>query len=731
MIKEKYIPAISITFIAIASIIVIALLMFGNTDGVSVEASQPEYMTKLFDKDKVSEINIIIDEDKWQEFLDNAMDEEYYICDISINGELFKNVGIRAKGNSSLSMVAGSGSDRYSFKINFGKYVDGQSYYGLDKLALNNNISDATYMKEYLSYEMFSEMGVPTPGYAYSNVKVNGEGWGLYLAVEVMEESFIERYYGSVKGNLYKPESMELGGGKGLDNEGDRGNRINSDFGNMQGRFPNNMQVQTPSNTQEPSTDDSQNNMDMNPPSDAKELLSEMEQTNIKMEPTSSDQGFSAEDRSKDMPMQPPSGVKGFSAYNEQAQLPEVEENKSQEQENNQSQPNGNIPPIPQGDNRGRMPNMFGGGMGRNSNSGTNLVYTDDNISSYSGIFDNAIFEYTTDQDKKNLINIIKNLNKGTDLEKYIDVDEILRYFAVNTFLVNLDSYAGSLKHNYYLYELDNKIQIFPWDLNLSFAGHEMTDGSKAMNFPIDVPVSDTMENSPLISKLLEVDSYKELYHQYLKKQVNEYINSGKYEATISKVNDLIADYVKNDATAFYTYEQYEKSLPMLLQFGKDRADSIIAQLNGQQPTTTYGTLTTTVDLSALGSSGRGIGNRGEARRQAENQGDNGFRDLMANTNNAMGFRSRDNMRQNMDNSNNTDNTKNTDNTNNRDSTKNIDRNFKPNSPDFKGTPSVQNSDIVKTSLLPVVVSILTLVLAYIFVAKFKRRRYRSKDFLK
>ena len=48
---------------------------------------------------------------------------------------------------------------------------------------------------------------------------INGVDWGLYLAVEVMEESFIERYFGSAEGNLYKPESTNLAKG------GDKGNK--------------------------------------------------------------------------------------------------------------------------------------------------------------------------------------------------------------------------------------------------------------------------------------------------------------------------------------------------------------------------------------------------------------------------------------------------------------------------------------------------------------------------
>lgn len=126
------------------------------------------------------------------------------------------------------------------------------------------------------------------------------------------------------------------------------------------------------------------------------------------------------------------------------------------------------------------------------------------------------------------------------------------------------------------------------------------------------------MENSPLISKLLEKEEYKKIYHQYLEELVVNYVKSGKYKASISKVNELIKEYIKNDSTAFFTYEQYENSLPVLLQFGKDRAESIIAQLNGQQSSTTYGNITTNIDLSALGTMGRGFGGNMPAMNQGE-----------------------------------------------------------------------------------------------------------------
>lgn len=70
-------------------------------------------------------------------------------------------------------------------------------------------------MKDYLAYQMMNEFSVNTPLCSYVYITVNGEDWGLYLAVEGVEEGFLERNYGNNYGELYKPDSMSFGGGKG------------------------------------------------------------------------------------------------------------------------------------------------------------------------------------------------------------------------------------------------------------------------------------------------------------------------------------------------------------------------------------------------------------------------------------------------------------------------------------------------------------------------------------
>lgn len=135
--------------------------------------------------------------------LANAAAEEYYQCDVEIGGTTFYRVAIRPKGNTSLTSIANDPTtDRYSFKLEFDHYVDGQTCFGLDKLILNNNYADATNMKEALIYDMYQYLGADASLYNYAKLSVNGEYWGVYLALEAVEDSFLLRNYGVQDGEI-------------------------------------------------------------------------------------------------------------------------------------------------------------------------------------------------------------------------------------------------------------------------------------------------------------------------------------------------------------------------------------------------------------------------------------------------------------------------------------------------------------------------------------------------
>ncbi|MCB5385457.1 CotH kinase family protein [Blautia glucerasea] len=541
MVTNKYITKIISALMAFAVILCLVASAFSKQlqSVYGNNAVTMEYESKLFDTDQIMDIDILMDEDDWNDMLENALSEEYYSCDVVVNGKTFYSVGIRPKGNTSLSSIASDpDTDRYSFKLEFDHYIEGQTCYGLDKLILNNNYADATNMKEAIVYDMYQYLGVDASLYNYAKICVNGDYWGVYLALEAVEDSFMLRNYGTEDGNLYKPESMGVGGGEDeKDGEGGPGGEAPE-----MGEFPG----------------------------------EEMPQ----------------------MGGDPQGG-----------EMPQMG--------------NGNMPEDFQPPENGKMPENADfsdhemGAMG--GSGGADLNYTDDDLDSYSTIWDGEVTD-SGKKDHKRVVEALKNISEGTDLETYMDVDNILKYMAVHTFVVNDDSLSGTMAHNYYLYEYNGQLNILPWDYNLSFGGMSMGGGmggqssgaTSVINDVIDTPFSITN----FFDALLEDEEYLAKYHEYLNELVEKYVNGGEFQKTYERIRSQIDDLVSDDPTAFYSYEEYDAAAQMLLEVVSLRAESVSGQLDGTIPSTDDGQQEDSsslidgsdIDLSVMGTMSGGGG---------------------------------------------------------------------------------------------------------------------------
>lgn len=467
MSTHKYIDKICCAVVIVA-LIITALFMNAEFFGVTESAKTKEYESRLFDTSTVHTIDIVMDD--WDEFVENCADEEYVNCSVVIDNETYNNVAIRAKGNTSLTQVESYGNNRYSFKLKFDHYDSTKNYYGLDKLSLNNIIQDNTYMKEYLTYQMMHSIDADAPLCSYVNITVNGENWGLYLALESVEDSYLERNYGSDYGELYKPESMSEGGGQGAGGEG---------------------------------SDD------------------------------------------------------------------------------------------------------------------VKLVYSDDEYDSYANIFDNAKTDIT-DTDKDRLIEALKQLNSGENIEDVVDLESVIKYFVVHNFVCNFDSYTGTMIHNYYLYEEDGKLSMIPWDYNLAFGGfQDVKDANTLVNYPIDTPVSgETVDSRPMLAWIFSNEEYTELYHEYFAEFISTYFDSGEFSETIDSVESMISSFVEEDSTKFCTYEEFQTGVETLKEFCSLRAESVSGQLDGTIASTSEGQSqdssslvdASNINVSDMGSMGNGNG---------------------------------------------------------------------------------------------------------------------------
>ncbi len=164
-----------------------------------------DYQT-FFEEGVVHSVNITVSKDDWTDILANPEDEIYHEATLTVDGVTADKIGLRTKGNSSLKSVASSESERYSFKIKLDEYVEDQTLLGLDEFVINNMFSDASYMREYLSYKIMGEAGLEVPLSSFVEVTINGELYGVYLMVEAIEDSYLNRAFGENEGNLYKQE---------------------------------------------------------------------------------------------------------------------------------------------------------------------------------------------------------------------------------------------------------------------------------------------------------------------------------------------------------------------------------------------------------------------------------------------------------------------------------------------------------------------------------------------
>ena len=471
------------------------------------------------------------------------------------------------------------GNNRYSFKIEFDHYDSTNTYYGLDKLCLNNIIQDNTYMKDYLTYQMMNKMGVASPLCSYVYITVNNEDWGLYLAVEGVEESFLQRNYGKDYGELYKPDSQSMGGGRGNGKDFDANNSPNGSESESTGKSSNlQTLLQSPYGAKVDSDSDAGNQMTES----TQNSNIQRSQASDRMTPPGKNGGNNSSTDSENS-----FGQRGMPGG---MTPPTNSQNASESEKSVQS----NSDPAETPD--GQKPDGIGGSNMISGNDDVLLKYIDDEADSYSNIFNNAKTDIS-DNDKERLINALKKLSNGEDLENTIDIDKVIRYFVVHNFVLNFDSYTGSMIHNYYLYEKDGQMQMIPWDYNLAFGGFESAgSATNLVNYPIDSPVSGgNTEDRPMIAWIFENEEYTSIYHKYFAEFISEYFDNGYFEDMIDNVASMISPYVEKDPTKFCTYDEFETGVSTLKKFCLLRAESISGQLDG-----TIGSTADTQDSSTL-----------------------------------------------------------------------------------------------------------------------------------
>ncbi len=175
-------------------------------------------------------------------------------------------------------------------------------------------------------------------------------------------------------------------------------------------------------------------------------------------------------------------------------------------------------------------------------------------------------YELKSDYGYKELIKLIRILNKEPDkIESILDIDKTLWMHAFNHTIVNLDSYSGTLSHNYYLYK-DSTGLFVPliWDLNLAFGAFtkdykkNLTD-KELFNYSVTEHASDPTR--PLIQKLLEKAVYRKIYLAHVRYIYEHLFKNSELINKADEYHQFIDEEAKKDLNKLYSYEDFTQNL--------------------------------------------------------------------------------------------------------------------------------------------------------------------------
>ena len=161
----------------------------------------------LYDLEHIPEIRVTFKESNWSSLLDKMKakgDKKRLTATVSIDGQVFTDVGVRYKGNSSYNNPVSTGSKKLPFNMK-ADYKNKDQVFpgGYETIKLSNVFRDASFTREVLSYEIARKY-MPVPRCNFAKLYVNDEYIGLYNNTQAVDKILLEEAFDDTKGAFFK-----------------------------------------------------------------------------------------------------------------------------------------------------------------------------------------------------------------------------------------------------------------------------------------------------------------------------------------------------------------------------------------------------------------------------------------------------------------------------------------------------------------------------------------------
>lgn len=171
------------------------------------EAAEQQLRREFYAPDVVQQVELKVAPRDLQRMRDALPERIYVPGEFRWRDQVLGNVAVRYKGNSSSHPDQ---RHKRSFLVKFSEYDEETRFLGMERVSFDNGVQFGGLISEPVITDLLREMKVVTHRANYAKLFLNGEYHGVYVNVERIDQTFLDRHWGKPsKRALYK---VHLGG---------------------------------------------------------------------------------------------------------------------------------------------------------------------------------------------------------------------------------------------------------------------------------------------------------------------------------------------------------------------------------------------------------------------------------------------------------------------------------------------------------------------------------------
>ncbi len=193
--------------IAVAATVMLAMFAHRPSPLTALQGDAEADPPQLFDPLILREVKFTMPAADWAALRScnrESAGGEDRAADMEVDGELLTQVGVRCKGNSSLTI----GSSKKPLNVTTDAFVQGKDLWGFDVINFNNNWSDPSLVREAIMLTAIAPYA-PVPRFTFARATANDEYLGVYLMVEQVNAEWVDHWFDGEGGTVIRGDSPD------------------------------------------------------------------------------------------------------------------------------------------------------------------------------------------------------------------------------------------------------------------------------------------------------------------------------------------------------------------------------------------------------------------------------------------------------------------------------------------------------------------------------------------